>query len=195
MRIIVLGLSIIFVACSSCTCSQQKEETSGEVATVEAEKPFKAMPSDEVHSKLKKDVPVQLKSAPNITAGENGELFVKPKKTPITIIRMQGIANQEKTALKEPYQPKKADSIYQANCSRCHGVDGKGEGPMANDLAIAPTNLREWEYKFGFSLHEIVYTLTYGQSEGEMPSFRKTLSERELWLVAKMVADWKSGEE
>jgi mono/diheme cytochrome c family protein len=32
---------------------------------------------------------------------------------------------------------------YMAHCATCHGLEGKGEGPMAGVLLIKPTNLTE----------------------------------------------------
>jgi len=31
--------------------------------------------------------------------------------------------------------------IYQRYCASCHGTSGKGDGPMARDLNVAPTDL------------------------------------------------------
>jgi len=32
-------------------------------------------------------------------------------------------------------------SLFRTNCAPCHGVDGKGEGPVADQLRFAPTDL------------------------------------------------------
>ena len=32
-------------------------------------------------------------------------------------------------------------SEFQSSCATCHGIDGKGKGPLAGQLKVAPTNL------------------------------------------------------
>lgn len=32
-------------------------------------------------------------------------------------------------------------AVYDENCVMCHGTDGKGDGPLADDLFTAPTDL------------------------------------------------------
>lgn len=31
---------------------------------------------------------------------------------------------------------------YRSNCASCHGAEGKGDGPMADQLTVAPANLQ-----------------------------------------------------
>ena len=35
----------------------------------------------------------------------------------------------------------KADVVFKAYCAVCHGVDAKGDGPMAKQLKVMPANL------------------------------------------------------
>jgi mono/diheme cytochrome c family protein len=45
---------------------------------------------------------------------------------------------------KIPVSPTKADSgmqMYKTYCASCHGVDGKGHGPAAEALKVAPADL------------------------------------------------------
>ncbi|HXY01998.1 MAG TPA: c-type cytochrome [Terriglobales bacterium] len=54
-----------------------------------------------------------------------------------------GVA-QEKTIEKIPIQHTSAASgpqMYVAYCAACHGKDGKGDGPAASALKVAPTDL------------------------------------------------------
>src|SRR5664279_3185858 len=32
-------------------------------------------------------------------------------------------------------------SLYQPSCAICHGIDGKGKGPLSEQLKVAPTDL------------------------------------------------------
>jgi mono/diheme cytochrome c family protein len=37
--------------------------------------------------------------------------------------------------------PSSGKQLYQSYCGSCHGVDGKGSGPVASSLKTAPTDL------------------------------------------------------
>lgn len=38
-------------------------------------------------------------------------------------------------------EPIDGRTAYMENCAGCHGVDGRGDGPAARDLAVAPPDL------------------------------------------------------
>ncbi|SMF49688.1 c-type cytochrome [Pseudobacteriovorax antillogorgiicola] len=161
----------------SCTrCSQSQEpEADAPADTVEA-------PQDEVHSMAK----------PTGQPDEDGAIFEKKKVTPVQILKMKEIENDGQDFAYTKDNTDKGKAIYMAQCSRCHGVEGRGDGPEERQLSIAPTNLREWELKFGSSIEDLVYTINYGRSEGEMPAFRDQLSEEDIWTVAYYVEAWVS---
>jgi cytochrome c oxidase cbb3-type subunit 3 len=65
-------------------------------------------------------------------------------------------------------------------CSACHGADGKG-----NQMLGAP-NLTDNIWLYGGSERAVTETLTYGRN-GVMPSFKTTLGEKKIHLVAAYV--------
>ncbi|MCD6289311.1 MAG: c-type cytochrome [Anaerolineae bacterium] len=67
--------------------------------------------------------------------------------------------------------------VYQANCARCHGEAGRGDGPQA---PVGTANLAAPE-TFDHSLAEWSHTVTAGQ--GNMPAFGDSLSEEQRWSV------------
>lgn len=67
-----------------------------------------------------------------------------------------------------------------AACAACHGMDGKG-----NQLLGAP-NLTDNIWLYGGSERAIIETLNYGRN-GVMPSFKKTLGEDKIHVVATYV--------
>ncbi|WP_299074291.1 cytochrome-c oxidase, cbb3-type subunit III [uncultured Paraglaciecola sp.] len=67
-----------------------------------------------------------------------------------------------------------------AICAACHGQDGKG-----NQMLGAP-NLTDQTWLYGGTNKAITQTLTYGRN-GVMPSFKHTLGEKKVHLVAAYV--------
>ncbi|MBS0124841.1 c-type cytochrome [Thetidibacter halocola] len=49
-------------------------------------------------------------------------------------------------------------ALYHTHCATCHGLEGKGEGPMAGVLLIPPTNLTELQIRNGgvFPMERVV---------------------------------------
>lgn len=65
-------------------------------------------------------------------------------------------------------------------CAACHGMDAKG-----NQMLGAP-NLTDTTWLYGGSHRAVVETLTYGRN-GVMPSFKKTLGDDKIHVVAAYV--------
>jgi cytochrome c oxidase cbb3-type subunit 3 len=65
-------------------------------------------------------------------------------------------------------------------CAACHGMDGKG-----NQMLGAP-NLTDNIWLYGGSERAVTETLTYGRA-GVMPSFKKTLGDDKIHVVASYV--------
>ena len=67
-----------------------------------------------------------------------------------------------------------------AVCAACHGADGKG------NQALGAPNLTDNIWLYGGSHRAVTETLTYGRN-GVMPSFKKTLGEDKIHVVAAYV--------
>ncbi|MEP0354955.1 cytochrome-c oxidase, cbb3-type subunit III [Paraglaciecola sp.] len=67
-----------------------------------------------------------------------------------------------------------------AICAACHGQDGKG------NYAFGAPNLTDQTWLYGGTEKTITETLTYGRN-GVMPSFKNTLGEKKIHLVAAYV--------
>jgi len=79
--------------------------------------------------------------------------------------------------------------IFDERCSPCHGVEGAGDGPLAEVLPVQPRNYRSDPFKWGTRLTDIVATISTGRS-GIMPGFEGELTEREMWAAAYVVWSW-----
>lgn len=75
--------------------------------------------------------------------------------------------------------------LYAANCGRCHGANGMGNGEAANALTPSPA-LLAYMIRRPISVDEyLLWTISDGgqQFESAMPSFRDVLSREEIWQV------------
>lgn len=80
--------------------------------------------------------------------------------------------------------------LYAANgCGTCHGMQGKGDGPVAVTLNPPPRDFRDAEaFKNGADPSSIANTLATGLTRdgGQMQSYFH-LSDRERYLIARYV--------
>lgn len=66
----------------------------------------------------------------------------------------------------------KGKGLYSANCSSCHGTDGKGDGPAATGLNPAPRNYTSNDgWKNGRKISDIYKTLQEGIPSSAMASY------------------------
>jgi len=73
--------------------------------------------------------------------------------------------------------------LYQENCARCHGENGKGDGPDAAGLAKPPTDLTDQSWMAQKSAADFFQAISQGVA-ADMPAFADKLSEEERWAVA-----------
>jgi mono/diheme cytochrome c family protein len=92
-------------------------------------------------------------------------------------------------ALKNPV-PATAASVkagqqaYAKNCRHCHGLQGRGDGPMA-PRNPKPADLTDAAWDFGASDGEIFTVIMNGvpADKTEMKAMKGTLSDRDVWNI------------
>src|SRR5208282_2058120 len=70
----------------------------------------------------------------------------------LVLLAASSAAAQEKEVKKAPIQQTNASSgaeMFKSYCSACHGKDGKGDGPAAAELKVAPPDLTMLAQKNG----------------------------------------------
>ncbi|MCO1333247.1 cytochrome c/FTR1 family iron permease [Microbulbifer sp. OS29] len=73
--------------------------------------------------------------------------------------------------------------LYQAQCITCHGVEGKGDGPLAAQLEPAPTNFHELERAENRSVLGLYDAISNGIDGTAMTAFQN-LNEQQRWSLA-----------
>jgi high-affinity iron transporter len=74
--------------------------------------------------------------------------------------------------------------VYAANCSSCHGVRGKGDGPAAVGLDPAPTDFSGMAALEDQSPLDFYRRITIGVVGTAMPSFENRLPAQDRWAAA-----------
>lgn len=81
----------------------------------------------------------------------------------------------------DPVSIQRGALLYSINCAMCHGVDGRGDGPLANYYeSNPPTDLTSSYISF---LFDGALYRTISQGFGQMPPFYENLLPRERWDV------------
>ena len=82
----------------------------------------------------------------------------------------------------------------QAECAKCHGIAGRGDGPSAGELVddfgqpIVPADLTTpWSFRGGPGASDIYLRLKTGLTGSPMPSYAEVLSDDQLWDLAYFV--------
>jgi mono/diheme cytochrome c family protein len=78
-------------------------------------------------------------------------------------------------------QIEQGQALYTANCARCHGATGAGDGPEATQLAKAPRDLSDLAWTAKRSQQDYFDTVAKGNDL--MPAFADKLTEAERWAV------------
>jgi mono/diheme cytochrome c family protein len=74
--------------------------------------------------------------------------------------------------------------IYENRCANCHGIDGDGKGPKAEELSVAPADFRDARVMAAITDGEIYWQITKGARP--MPSF-ESLPEETRWQLVDYI--------
>lgn len=77
--------------------------------------------------------------------------------------------------------------VFKSQCAPCHGETGRGNGPWAKEMTVKPRNFRMGIFKYRSTPmghqptdDDLRRTIKRGVSGTAMPTFAKTLSDRDL---------------
>lgn len=72
-------------------------------------------------------------------------------------------------------------ALFADKCTACHGLQGKGDGPLAKTLPKKPVDLLTEPHTSQHTVGDFYYWITTGFSEFGMPPFGGQLSEDDRW--------------
>ncbi|HET8575633.1 MAG TPA: CopD family protein [Methylomirabilota bacterium] len=103
------------------------------------------------------------------------------------------------TTYQRPTVPYQVDSVaegaalFRANCARCHGTGGRGDGPESAGLPKQPADLTG-THVFHHTAGDLFWWISHGFARSGMPAFGGTLSEAERWDVINFLRALSDGE-
>jgi len=98
---------------------------------------------------------------------------------------------------KSPLQPsaavlKKGKSIYDSKCAKCHGPQGKGDGPDG-DKEHPPADLTDASRATRNPDGVLFYKIWNGRKDPKMPAFKSDLSKDDVWAVVEYAKSLRKG--
>lgn len=78
-------------------------------------------------------------------------------------------------------------TLYEKNCSVCHGVGADGKGPSAVGLVPPPADFKDGKRLASLGDDHLYWRISTGKSGTAMPAFEGTLSEDERWAILRML--------
>jgi mono/diheme cytochrome c family protein len=93
-------------------------------------------------------------------------------------------AAAEKSPLKSsPDLIKKGRGLFVTHCQKCHGPEGKGDGPDSNPRAPA-ADLTDG-FRAELNPDGVMYYKIFNGKPPDMPAFKSTLAKDEIWTVVE----------
>jgi len=84
-----------------------------------------------------------------------------------------------------PERVNRGQSIYRkSQCVQCHGQNGKGDGVLAKELSIKPTDLTRRPFKGGSTPQDLVRIMLTGIDGTPMPPYQFILEDQDVWDLA-----------
>jgi mono/diheme cytochrome c family protein len=85
-----------------------------------------------------------------------------------------------------PASIKAGQTAYNMNCRHCHGLRGKGDGPLAPKNP-PPADLTDEKWDHGSSDGEIFAVIWNGLPMTEMKGVKEAMQERDVWNVVNYI--------
>jgi mono/diheme cytochrome c family protein len=102
-------------------------------------------------------------------------------------------ASEEKSPLQPtPSVLKKGQSSFASHCQRCHGKEGKGDGPESDPDGPA-ADLTDASRASINTDGVLFYKIWNGRSNPKMPTFKSEMTKDEVWAIVEYVKTLRKG--
>jgi mono/diheme cytochrome c family protein len=94
----------------------------------------------------------------------------------------------EKSPLKaEPDVVKTGEALFRANCTRCHGPEGKGNGPDSDHAADLTDTFRDTINTEGVLFYKVWngHAIQLRVQVDDMPAFKDKLARDDVWAIVE----------
>lgn len=78
-------------------------------------------------------------------------------------------------------------AIYMESCATCHGLKGKGDGPVASSYTPPPPDFTKGELRHGSTDEDLVRAIAIGIAGTGMTGFKGRLPDSDIAAVAAYV--------
>ena len=95
-----------------------------------------------------------------------------------------GASQEQSPIATSPEVLEKGKSLFQKKCQRCHGKEGKGDGPDG-DSDEPPGDLTDASRASRNPEGVMFYKVWNGRKSPKMPAFKTELSKEEVWTVVQ----------
>jgi high-affinity iron transporter len=85
-------------------------------------------------------------------------------------------------------------ALFGSNCASCHGLSGRGDGPLAKGMEPQPGDFHNLARQYTRSIYDLYNTITLGVPDTPMVSFSH-LSEEQRWALAMLVSRYSVTED
>lgn len=85
-------------------------------------------------------------------------------------------------------------ALYEAECSSCHGIQGYGDGPLASEQSIPPSDFHDMKRQYSRSIFDLYNTISLGVDGTPMQAFDQ-LDEEQRWALAILVSQFSATRE
>lgn len=96
-------------------------------------------------------------------------------------------ANERSPLASVPGSAERGRAIFAANCARCHGPEGKGNGPASDHAADLTDDLRTSLNPEGVLFYKVWngHAVQLRTQVDDMPAFKDKLSREDVWAVVE----------
>jgi mono/diheme cytochrome c family protein len=80
--------------------------------------------------------------------------------------------------------------LYGEHCQKCHGANGDGKGPKADELSVSPGDFTDAKRMGGETDGELFWRISKGRYP--MPAFEGKVSEDERWQLVDYIRTFRA---